>query len=76
MSAKITSFKNPLTASSGNMLDWSTWLGGILWVIMLGVVMSVGVKAYSAIDKRVPGDNTPNLRMYQTPEKASQLQIL
>ena len=76
MSKSLTAFKNPLTTPSGNLLDWSTWLGGILWVVMLGVVVSIGVKAYSAVDKRIPGDNTPNLRMYQTPEKGSSLQVL
>ncbi len=65
MAKKLTDFKNPLTASSGNVLDFSMWLGGVLWVVMVGMILALGVKALNKVDSIVPGNNTPNVAPYK-----------
>lgn len=59
------------------MLDWSNWLGGIMWVVMFGMILSIGAKLTGKIDKVLPGETTPNLGVYQGKEvKSDGLTIL
>lgn len=67
MAKKITDFKNPLTNSGGSIFDISNWIGGILWVVMVGMVIALGVKTLDKIDNVVPGTQTPNMPPYQQP---------
>jgi hypothetical protein len=76
MAVKLTSFKNPLTSSSGSVFDPSQWLGGILWVVMFGIIVSMGTKALHVIDARVPGAQAPNMKPYQQPSTGNNLNIL
>jgi len=64
--AKLTEFKNPLTAREGSIFDLTNWIGGILWVAMTGVILALGVKALGKIDNYVPGNQTPNIAPYKT----------
>lgn len=64
MGKPLTSFKNPLTASSGSIFDPGVWLGGILYVVMFGIIVAMGTKALSVIDARVPGSQSPNMKPY------------
>lgn len=61
---KLTSFVNPLTASSGSVFDPSVWLGGILYVMMFGIIVAMGTKALSVMDNKVPGSQSPNMKPY------------
>lgn len=63
--AKLAQFKNPLTSSSGSVLDVSQWLGGILWVIMFGMIVAVGSKLLNVIDSKVPGNQTPDMKPFK-----------
>lgn len=65
--AKLSSFKNPLTNSSGSVFDWSVWLGGIMWVVMFGMIVAMGTKALSVLDTKLPGNQTPAMSPYQQP---------
>ena len=77
MAKKITEFKNPLTASSGNVLDLGVWLGGVLWVMMVGMIVALGVKALNKVDAIVPGNNTPNVAPYKAePVTGTQYTVL
>jgi len=60
MAAKLANFKNPITAQGGNLLSASDWLGGIFWVVWVGIIFSVGAKLLSKADAVIPGDVTPN----------------
>lgn len=64
--AKLTDFKNPLSTNSGSIFDLANWLGGILWVVMVGMIIAIGVKALDKIDKFVPGNQTPNIAPYKS----------
>lgn len=64
MAKKITDFKNPLTMTSGSVLDASTWLGGILFVVMFGMIVAMGTAALNVIDRKVPGQQSPNMKPY------------
>lgn len=75
--AKLTDFKNPLTNKEGNILNYSDWLGGILWVVMFGMIVSIGAKLTAKLDKVLPGETTPNMKVYQGKEvKSDGLTIL
>jgi hypothetical protein len=60
MSAKLANFKNPLTSAGGNLFSISDWLGGIFWVVWVGIIFSVGAKLLSKADTVIPGDVTPS----------------
>ena len=77
MAAPITTFKNPITASTGSIFDWHNWVGGMLWVVMVGFILSFGVKAFNMIDdKVVPGNNAPNIRAYQPQQQQPGVVVL
>lgn len=76
MATKLTQIKNPLTTSSGNLLDVGLWLGGILWVVMFGMIFAMGSKALSVIDSKLPGNQTPNLQGYTQPSTGSGINLL
>jgi len=65
MAKKLTDFKNPLTAKEGSVFDLANWVGGILWVVMVGMVIALGVKTLEKIDSFVPGTQTPNVAPYK-----------
>lgn len=71
MSKKITDFKNPLMQSSGSIFDLSMWTGGILFVVMFGLITAFGVKVLNAVDKNLPGTQSPNMKPYEQPVVAS-----
>lgn len=60
MAAKLANFKNPLTSTGGNLFSVSDWLGGIFWVVWVGIIFSVGAKLLSKADTVIPGDVTPS----------------
>jgi len=64
--AKLTQFKNPLTNSSGSVTDYSQWIGGVLWVVMVGLIISLGAQVLAKVDKVIPGNQTPNVKAYQS----------
>lgn len=64
MPKPIIKFTNPITATSGNALDPSVWLGGIVWVLMFGLITAMGVKALGVIDSKIPGNQTPDFKPY------------
>lgn len=76
MPAPKVSFKNPITNSSGSVLDLSNWIGGIVWVVMFGMIMAMGTKALSVIDSKVPGNQTPGMKPYIQPSVGSGLNVL
>jgi len=61
---KLLSFDNPLLAKGGSVFNLSFWIGSILWVVALGVVLSVGVRVFNAINRRVPV-GSPNVGLFQ-----------
>lgn len=63
--AKLTQFKNPLTNNSGSVTDYTQWIGGVLWVVMVGLIISIGAKALGKVDAFIPGNQTPNIKAYQ-----------
>lgn len=64
--AKLTQFKNPLTKDSGSVFDYTNWIGGILWVVMVGMIISLGAKVLNKVDNVIPGNQTPNIKAYQS----------
>lgn len=75
--AKITDFKNPLASKEGSIFDLYTWIGGIMWVVMVGMIIALGVKALDKIDSYVPGNQTPNIAPYKSePVNTPQFTIL
>ena len=64
--AKLTQFKNPLTNNSGSVTDYTQWIGGILWVVMVGLIISLGAQVLTKVDKVLPGNQTPNIKAYQS----------
>lgn len=76
MAKKITDFKNPITSTSGSILDWSAWTGGIMWVVMLGAIMAMGVSVLNFVDKKVPGSQIPNMKPYSQPVVDAGYQVL
>lgn len=64
MAKKVTSFSNPLTSTTGSVLDVGVWLGGIMWVVMFGIIVAMGTKVLSVVDSKVPGAQTPNMKPY------------
>ena len=67
MAKKLTDFRNPLTEKEGSIFDLSVWLGGILWVVMFGMIVAMGTKALSAVDNKLPGNQTPGMKPYVQP---------
>lgn len=67
MAKKLTDFRNPLTEKEGSIFDLSVWLGGILWVVMFGMIVAMGTKALSAVDNKLPGNQTPGMKPYAQP---------
>ena len=67
--------KSPLNMS-GSVFDVSNWVGGILWVVMFGIIVSMGSKALNVIDARVPGSQTPNMKPYQQVNTGSGINII
>ncbi len=63
--AKLTTFKNPVTAKEGSVLDLSNWIGGIMWVVMVGMIIALGVKALDKLDSVVPGNQSPNMAPFK-----------
>ena len=59
MTAKLANFKNPLTSAGGNLFSLGDWLGGIFWVVWVGIIFSLGAKLLSKADNVIPGDVTP-----------------
>ncbi|HYE68646.1 MAG TPA: hypothetical protein VEA58_08540 [Anaerovoracaceae bacterium] len=60
--------ENPLLMKSVNLFDISTWISGILFVVMFGIVVAMGSKVLSVIDNKVPGNQTPSgIPGYQAP---------
>lgn len=76
MAKKITDFKNPLMASSGSVLDWSQWTGGIVWVVMIGMIMAMGASALHYVDRKMPGSQTPNVKPFAQPVVESGYNVL
>jgi len=76
MAKKVTSFTNPLTSTSGSVLDVGVWLGGILWVVMFGIIVAMGTKVLSVVDSKVPGTQTPNMKPYAQAPTGSGLTII
>lgn len=74
--AKLSEFKNPLTATTGSVFSLSTWTGGILWVVMVGMVLAIGVSIVQKLDKVLPGNTTPNVKPYAKAETVSGTTIL
>ena len=74
--AKITEFKNPLQSKEGSIFDLSQWTGGILWVVMVGLVLAVGVTLVQKIDAVLPGSQTPNIKPYSKMDTGSGIQTL
>lgn len=64
MAKKVTSFSNPLTSTTGSVLDIGVWLGGIMWVVMFGIIVAMGTKVLSIVDNKVPGTQTPAMKPY------------
>lgn len=60
MAAKLANFKNPLTSSGGNLFSIGDWLGGIFWVVWVGIIFSLGAKLLSKADSVIPGEVTPS----------------
>ena len=75
MAKKLTDFRNPLTAKEGSVFDLGNWLGGILWVVMVGMVIALGVKTLEKIDSFVPGNQTPNVAPYKQEPVATGMQF-
>lgn len=73
--AKLTTFKNPVTAKEGSVLDLSNWIGGVMWVVMVGMIIALGVKALDKLDSVVPGNQTPNIAPYKAETVAAGPQI-
>lgn len=65
MAKKITDFKNPLAAREGSVFDIGNWIGGVLWVVMVGMVVAIGVKTLEKLDSFIPGNQTPNIAPYK-----------
>ena len=74
--AKLTDFKNPLTSTTGSVFSLSNWTGGILWVVMVGMILAVGVTLVQKIDAVLPGNTTPNIKPYQKAESVSGTTVL
>lgn len=60
----LSSYKNPLTTTSGSVFDLGTWLGGIMWVVMFGMIVAIGSTLLGKVDKVIPGSQTPNMKPY------------
>jgi len=73
--AKLSTFKNPVAAREGSVLDLSNWIGGVMWVVMVGMIIALGVKALEKLDKVIPGNQTPNIAPYKTETVAAGPQI-
>lgn len=77
MAKKLTDFRNPLAAKEGSIFDLSVWLGGVLYVVMVGMVIALGVKALNKLDSFVPGNQTPNIAPYKAePVTGQQFTVL
>ena len=59
--------ENPLLMKEINVLDPSTYINGILFVVAFGVIVALGSKATSIVDNKLPGNTTPNVPGYQQP---------
>jgi hypothetical protein len=70
MAKKITEFKNPLTSTSGSVLDLNAWIGGVMWVVMFGIIVAMGTKVLSVVDSKVPGSQTPDMKPFAQPQTA------
>ena len=64
MAKKLLSFENPLVARSGSVISPQMWIGSILWVVMIGIILSLGVRVFSAFSRRT-GVATPNMGLFQ-----------
>lgn len=77
MAKKLTEFKNPITAKEGSIFDIYNWVGGILWVVMVGMVIALGVKTLDKVDSFVPGNQVPNVAPYKSePVTGTQYTVL
>lgn len=65
--AKLLDYKNPLTATNGNLLSVEDWKGAIFYVMFIGAAFTFGSKLMAKIDDMViPGDVTPKQMRAQT----------
>ncbi len=64
--AKLNEFKNPLASKQGSIFDLTNWIGGVMWVVMVGMIIALGVKALDKIDSFVPGNQVPNIAPYKS----------
>lgn len=74
--AKLTDFKNPLTAKEGSIFSLSTWTGGILWVVMVGMILAIGVTLTNKLDAILPGNQSPNIKPYTKVEQSGGVTML